>query len=70
MKGVVSMLPVLHPLAKTAIQLRQSIKRLETFIQSSPSDEYIESVRGLIRDLESARSHIPGQLIDIDLREE
>lgn len=64
------MLPVLHPLAKTSIQLRQSIKRLETFLQSNPRDEHIDSVRELIRDLESARDHIPGALLDIDLRGE
>lgn len=61
------MLPVLHPLAKTSIQLRQSLKRLETFMQSNPKDEYKEAVHQLIRDLENARSHIPASLQDTDL---
>lgn len=64
------MLPVLHPLAKTSIQLRQSIKRLETFEKSNPKDEYIDAVRELIRDLEIARKHIPGPLQDVDLKED
>jgi hypothetical protein len=63
------MLPVVHPIAKTAIQLRQSIKRLETFVLSNPNDEHIREVKELLKDLEAARDHIPGHLLDVDLQE-
>lgn len=63
------MLPILHPLAKTAIQLRQSLHRLEHFKQTNPDDADIKAVDKLIEDLKSARNHIPKHLRDIDLKE-
>lgn len=63
------MLPILHPMAKTSIELRRSIQRLENFIDRNPNDIYIPKVQGLIEDLKSARSHIPVELRDPDVKE-
>jgi hypothetical protein len=60
---------VLHPLAKTSIQARQSIRRLDSFKKQFPNDEYVKTgkVDEIINDLTEIRKHIPKSLQDIDL---
>jgi hypothetical protein len=60
------MLPKLHAIAKTSIELRRSIQRLTNFIENNPNDIYIPKVQELIEDLKSARSHIPKELRNPD----
>jgi hypothetical protein len=63
------MLPVLHAMSKTSIELRRAINRLKVFKDQNPTDEHVVdgSVDLLVEDLEQARRHIPGSLRDIDL---
>lgn len=63
------MLPKHNPVAKTAIDLRRSIQRLENFIEQFPNDEHLEIAKTLIEDLKESRIHIPKDLVDIDLME-
>jgi outer membrane protein assembly factor BamD (BamD/ComL family) len=58
---------MIHPIAKTSIELRRSIQRLENFIERNPNDVYTPKVQELIEDLKSARSHIPSELRDQDI---
>lgn len=63
------MLPVLHVMSKTSIELRRSINRLELYKTSNPSDEHVTSgaVGSLVDTLKEARRHIPLTLRDPDL---
>jgi hypothetical protein len=65
------MLPILHPMSKTSIELRRAINRLLVFIEQNPSDDHVTSgaVQELIDDLKAARSHIPHSLRDPDIEE-
>lgn len=63
------MLPTLHPLSKTAIDLRRSINRLVVFQEQNPTDPEVlnGSVGRTIEELKEARRHIPKQYWDADL---
>lgn len=63
------MLPKLHPLAKTAIDARRAIVRLENYMESNPHDPYVKSgvVKQIVDDLRNVRAHIPDELRDVDL---
>ena len=61
------MLPLLHPLSKTSIELRRAINRLSIFKDQNPHDEDINHVENLITDLKEARSHIPDKFRDEDI---
>jgi glycerol-3-phosphate responsive antiterminator len=67
-----NMLPVLHPLAKTSIEARRAITRLENFMKMNPNDEYVVNgnVAEIIEDLKNIRRHIPKELLDVDLKED
>ena len=64
------MLPTLHPLSKTSIELRRAINRLHIFKEQHPNDEHVldGSVENLMNELKDARSHIPKDLRDTDLQ--
>lgn len=62
------MLPTIHPLSKTATELRRAINRLQVFKEHNPSDPYVEAVDGLIKELYEARSHVPRELRDNDIK--
>ena len=66
------MLPILHPLEKTSIELRRAINRLHVFKEQNPNDPQVISgaVDALMADLKAARSHIPKEMRDPDLRDE
>lgn len=60
-------LPMLHVLAKTSIELRRSIFRLENFIKTNPTDLYVPKAQELLELLTQARNTIPYELKDRDL---
>lgn len=64
------MLPKLHPLEKTAIEVRRAIHRLENHRETNPNDPHVVSgtVDLIIRDLKVIRSHIPKELLDTDIQ--
>lgn len=66
------MLPLLHPIGKTSIELRRAINRLHVFMEQHPEDEHVRngSVQELLDDLKAARSHIKKALRDPDLKED
>lgn len=63
------MIPKLHPLAKTAIELRRAINRLVIFQEQNPKDSEVEdgTVSKTIEELKETRRHIPKQFWDTDL---
>lgn len=63
--------PILHPLAKTSIELRRSITRLQTLKQASPFDPHVQSgiADNVIEYLRLARECVPKDLRDTDLLE-
>lgn len=63
------MLPSLHPLAKTAIETRRALIRLENYEERNPNDPYVKNgtVATIKEDLKSIRAHIPNELKDVDL---
>jgi hypothetical protein len=63
------MLPVTHPLAKTATEMRRAINRLHIFKEQHPDDAYVQTgkVDTLMNNLKQARSHIPSEMRDVDL---
>lgn len=65
------MLPKLHPLAKTAIETRRALLRLENYVLANPSDPYVKNgtVGTIMDDLKSVRAHVPKELKDVDLME-
>lgn len=65
------MLPILHPLSKTAVDVRRAVGRLEIFMKSNADDEHVTSgcVARIIADLKSVQSHIPHELMDVDLND-
>lgn len=66
------MLPILHPIGKTSIELRRAINRLHVFMEHNPEDEHVKSgsVQELMDDLKAARTHITKDLRDPDLKDE
>lgn len=62
-------LAIIHPLAKTAIDARRAIQRLETFTKTNPEDEHVTdgTVERIIEDFKEIRRHIPKSLHDVDL---
>lgn len=64
------MLPKLHPLEKTAIEVRRAIHRLEHHQETNPNDPHVISgvVELVIRDLKAIRSYIPKELLDTDIQ--
>jgi hypothetical protein len=54
-------LPVVHPLKKTKIDLRRSINRLNVYIQQNPEDDYVKSgeANQVLDRLEEAQRLIP-----------
>jgi len=58
-----------HPVAKTSIDLRRSISRLETFVEQFPGEETVVNgtVATLIEKLKDARAVIPKDLRDPDV---
>lgn len=65
----VIMLPTLHPLAKTATDLRRSINRLVVFKDQNEHDEEVKNgnIEKIIEDLREVRRHVPKQFWDNDL---
>lgn len=63
------MLPTMHPLAKTATDLRRSINRLVVFKDQNPTDEEVQNgnIEKIIEDLKETRRHIPKDFWDADL---
>lgn len=68
-RGGSTLIIKLHPLAKTAIEARRAIQRLEVFMEIHPEDEHVKSgaVSVIIENLKEVRSHIPAPLRDVDL---
>lgn len=64
------MLPILHPLSKTSIELRRAINRLHVFKDQNADDAHIEAIDTLMNDLKEARRHIPKEFLDPDLKDE
>lgn len=62
-------LAVIHPLAKTAIDARRAIQRLENYKKTNPEDAHVTdgSVDQIIDDFKEIRRHIPKSLHDVDL---
>lgn len=62
-------LAIIHPLAKTAIDARRAIQRLETFMKTNAEDHHVTdgTVEQIIEDFKEIRRHIPKHLIDVDL---
>lgn len=60
----------LHPLTKTAQDLRRTITRLEAYEQSFPNDPDVASgaVSKMIEDLKEVRRQIPKTFVDADLQ--
>lgn len=58
------MLPTMHPLSKTAVDLRRSINRLMIFKAQNTDDSYVldGTVDNIIHDLQEAKRHIPKEL--------
>lgn len=63
------MIPTIHPLGKTSIELRRSINRLEIFVSMYADDEFAPAVIAMIENLKEARRQIPVALRDQDLKE-
>lgn len=63
------MIPKLHPLAKTAIELRRQIYRLECFEIASPNDFKESCADAVLLQLRGVRNIIPKQFLDQDLKE-
>ena len=63
------MLPTMHPLAKTATDLRRSINRLIVFKDQNPTDEEVQNgnIEKIVEDLKEVRRHIPKDFWDADL---
>lgn len=64
------MIPTTHPLSKTSIELRRAINRLHIFQEQFPDDPHAVSVGQLIDNLKTARTHIPPELRDTDLKDD
>jgi hypothetical protein len=62
-------IPRLHPIAKTAIQIRMTIKRLEVFISTEQNEEERKVARQLLTKFNDAQKVIPEDYIDVDLKE-
>lgn len=64
------MLPTLHPLEKTAIEVRRALLRLENFMKTNPHDEFVKdgAASVVMHDLQIVRSHIPKELRDTDIQ--
>jgi hypothetical protein len=43
------MLPVIHPMEKTKIEVKRSIQRLELFVANNPSEEKAKQVLELMK---------------------
>lgn len=63
------MLPVIHPLAKTATDLRRSINRLLVYKEQNPDDAEVKSgvLDKMVDELKEVRRHIPRDFWDNDL---
>lgn len=59
----------MHPLAKTATDLRRSINRLVVFQTQNPDDDEVKNgnVEKIIEDLKEVRRHVPKDFWDQDL---
>lgn len=59
----------LHPLAKTAIEARRAIQRLDAFVESKPDDQHVKSgvVAEITEGLKQIRRYVPKDLLDVDL---
>lgn len=65
------MIPVQHPLSKTATELRRSINRLHVFKEQNPNEPVVQSGRidSIIKELKEARAYIPAEYKDVDLKD-
>lgn len=61
------MLPTLHPLEKTSIELRRAINRLHIFRDSKPYDKHVAQIDKILEKLQEARLEIPQELRDTDV---
>jgi len=62
------MLPVVHPLTKTATDLRRAINRLHIFKEQNPSDEEVANgnIDEIIEKLKEANRLIPKSMLEAD----
>lgn len=58
----------LHPLEKTAIQARHTIKRLEAFLETSKDEKEKAVADEILNHFENIRKLIPNQFIDVDIK--
>jgi hypothetical protein len=67
---MISMLPKLHPLAKTAIEARRAMNRLEVYESQNPNDPMVKdgTVKTIADKLRDVRNCIPEELKDIDVQ--
>lgn len=65
-KKEIPILPITHPINKTAIDLRRSINRLNIFRDQNANDIHVldGTVDSIIKDLQEAKGHIPKGLIE------
>lgn len=57
----------MHPITKTAVDLRRSVTRLQAFIANYQENaEEIQLAEKLIEELSEVRRHIPGHLRSAD----
>lgn len=67
-KKVITVISNKHVLAKTSTHLRQSIKRLQAACTINPNDPYVENYEAMILKLKEARSFIPKEYRDVDVK--
>jgi hypothetical protein len=60
------MIPKLHALSKTALELRRQIYRLEEFERSNSNEFVTFNVQEILDQLKQARRLIPKQFLDQD----
>lgn len=58
--------PRLTPLEKSSIQARQSIQRLETFVDVTKNEEEREIAKKLLEKFHEIRKTIPNEQQDVD----
>lgn len=61
------MVPKLTPLAKTAIELRRAILRLETLAETDPMEFTSSGAASVLSYLKGARNAIPERFKDVDI---
>ena len=62
-------IPRINPIAKTAIQIRMTIKRLENCISTHHDESERKLARQLLTKFNEAKKIIPEDYIDVDLKE-